>query len=397
MDPGITTAERNPKDSQYITCKSCKDQIHVDDISDHICDTTPKPKSFISPAVLKTTKSATVKAASFMESFLDNSPPIELLQSPQTVSLDIILSNPTTPPENSKLYRRVSSPSLPQSPHGTVKTGSPSALAHRTSLCETNSGANLIFPVLLSNVPISPALKLAREVSISSDEDFTMKARVQKVTVTKFGYAKYSIISQAWNSGPEFSVERRYSEFYDFAQRLYSIYPSKDVWHRLPPKTYCNRPLTDGFLLRRKVGLEGFLCGAIDMLINPNSAGPNCKRTIPQMHILREFLAIPSTRDISGAIKELKRHSQQSMGWTQINSHHLNDNTFEKFCDGFITIKRVSTCMYPARAIFDLLVLPPTSPQARKINPSIMRGEILRKDLNDLWVEHIIMQVKTCA
>ncbi|KAF0685656.1 Aste57867_22492 [Aphanomyces stellatus] len=239
----------------------------------------------------------------------------------------------------------------------------------------------------------SPPPLLTRKSSLSSNNQTAdIQARVDKVAVTKLGFAKYVISSSLWQNGPQFTVERRYQEFFDFATMLYAIYPSKDLWTKLPPKTYCTRSrnLSDGFLLRRKVGLEGFLCAAIDLLLNPNAAGPTCKRTLTQMHVLREFLGIPAARDVQGAIRDLKRiggAGAGASGWKEILAITPTDRLFEQRLDGFNTIKRVATLPFPARAILDALVLPPS--QAAKFNPLVACGDVIRKDSISLWVEHV--------
>ncbi|RHY19333.1 hypothetical protein DYB32_010239 [Aphanomyces invadans] len=173
--------------------------------------------------------------------------------------------------------------------------------------------------------------------------------------------------------------------------------PTKSLWVKLPPKTYCSRnTLSDAFLLRRKAGLEGFLSAAIDMLMNPkNTTGPIHKRTLTQMHVLREFLGIPAARDVQGAVRDAKRLGLTSDGWTLLESVGPHDHTFEQRCDGFNTIKRVAMVPFPPRAIFDLLVLPPH--QAAAFNPTIVGGSLVRKESTSLWVEHVQLKVRTVA
>ncbi|KAF0758809.1 hypothetical protein AaE_003826 [Aphanomyces astaci] len=239
---------------------------------------------------------------------------------------------------------------------------------------------------------------LTRKSSASSNQTADIQAHVTQVTVSQQGFATYRISSSLWPNGPQFSVDRRYRDFYAFATLLQlMLSPSSTsphaMWVKLPPKTYCSRnTLTDGFLLRRKAGLEGFLSTAIDMLLNPKTtAGPAHKRTLTQMHVLREFLGIPAARDVHGAVRDLKRLGLTSDGWTRVQTLGVQDHVFEQVVDGFNTIKRVATLPFPARAIFDLLVLPPH--QVTAFNPNVVGGSILRKESTSMWVEHV--QLKT--
>ncbi|RHY16252.1 hypothetical protein DYB36_006169 [Aphanomyces astaci] len=293
-----------------IICRACKQPVHLDDIGDHDCKTStisaPPPSR---PGASEEPNASTLAPRPSLNGLLPS------LQPPAVV---------------------LSAPEQPAKPSGVMK------------------------PPLLT-----------RKSSASSNQTADIQAHVTQVTVSQQGFATYRISSSLWPNGPQFSVDRRYRDFYAFATLLQlMLSPSSTsphaMWVKLPPKTYCSRnTLTDGFLLRRKAGLEGFLSTAIDMLLNPKTtAGPAHKRTLTQMHVLREFLGIPAARDVHGAVRVV---------------------------DGFNTIKRVATLPFPARAIFDLLVLPPH--QVTAFNPNVVGGSILRKESTSMWVEHV--QLKT--
>ncbi|OQR86480.1 hypothetical protein THRCLA_10543 [Thraustotheca clavata] len=247
-------------------------------------------------------------------------------------------------------------------------------------------------PVSKPQLPqvISPPAPVTRQSSMEWAS--LIQSRIQKVNVCKEGFAKYVIVTSLWSSGPEFVVERRYREFYKLAQMLYTMHPSEDVWHRLPPKLYCQhaKSLTDGFLLRRKVGLEGFLVAAIDMLLNPNSAGPSSKRTLTQLHVLNDFLGLPASKDVNGAVKELKQHAEVSPGWNKVLVYKPGDILYEKTTDCFLALKRQVTLPFPPRAILDVLVTSPSTSEAKRLNPFLIGGEVIRKESNHLWIEHTV-------
>ncbi|RQM19751.1 hypothetical protein B5M09_002208 [Aphanomyces astaci] len=292
-----------------IICRACKQPVHLDDIGDHDCKTSTSAPPPSRPGASKEPNASTLASRPSLNGLIPS------LQPPAVV---------------------VSAPEQPAKPSGVMK------------------------PPLLT-----------RKSSASSNQTADIQAHVTQVTVSQQGFATYRISSSLWPNGPQFTVDRRYRDFYAFATLLQlMLSPSSTsphaMWVKLPPKTYCSRnTLTDGFLLRRKAGLEGFLSTAIDMLLNPKTtAGPAHKRTLTQMHVLREFLGIPAARDVHGAVRVV---------------------------DGFNTIKRVATLPFPARAIFDLLVLPPH--QVTAFNPNVVGGSILRKESTSMWVEHV--QLKT--
>ncbi|OQR87673.1 hypothetical protein ACHHYP_08185 [Achlya hypogyna] len=332
MMTGIATTETVP---DHILCKACKQHVHLDDIGDHEC--APPP--------------ALVRA--------DTGFKVQELLPPASV---VFPAAPVTlaPP---KLARHASMPA------------GPSPLP-----------------------PASPAKRLPTPRASSPTKAGTLEwaamlqARIVRVKVAPEGVAKYAIVTSLWANGPEFTVERRYREFYALAQTLYLMHPSADIWHRLPPKRYCQQAqsLTDGFLLRRKVGLEGFLCAAIDMLLNPHSAGPTTKRTVTQLHVLNEFLGIPVVKDVAGAMKDLRQLATSTDGWNQVTSLAPHDVLFERNADGFLMLKRTAALPYPARAVFDLLTAGPNTAVAKALNPFLVGGQVLRKESNHLWSEHTI-------
>ncbi|RHZ23400.1 hypothetical protein DYB37_001736 [Aphanomyces astaci] len=319
-----------------IICRACKQPVHLDDIGDHDCKTSTSAPPPSRPGASKEPNASTLASRPSLNGLIPS------LQPPAVV---------------------VSAPEQPAKPSGVMK------------------------PPLLT-----------RKSSASSNQTADIQAHVTQVTVSQQGFATYRISSSLWPNGPQFTVDRRYRDFYAFATLLQlMLSPSSTsphaMWVKLPPKTYCSRnTLTDGFLLRRKAGLEGFLSTAIDMLLNPKTtAGPAHKRTLTQMHVLREFLGIPAARDVHGAVRDLKRLGLTSDGWTRVQTLGVQDHIFEQVVDGFNTIKRVATLPFPARAIFDLLVLPPH--QVTAFNPNVVGGSILRKESTSMWVEHV--QLKT--
>ncbi|KDO34080.1 hypothetical protein SPRG_01354 [Saprolegnia parasitica CBS 223.65] len=242
-------------------------------------------------------------------------------------------------------------------------------------------------PIAVSRPSMTSAAKSPR--SSVTEWASLIQARLVKVLVTAEGYAAYVIVTTLWPNGPEFSVERRYREFHALAETLYAMHPSSALQQRLPPKLYCQqtRSLSDGFLLRRKVGLEGFIVAAIDMLLNPSSAGPAAKRTLTQLHVLNTFLGLPAAKDVHAAMHELKVLSS-GPGWTLLHAASPLESLFEKTIDGFMSLKRTTTLSFPARAVFDVLTAHPGSALAATANPFLVHGAILRRESNHVWVEH---------
>uniref|UniRef100_K3WZ02 PX domain-containing protein n=1 Tax=Globisporangium ultimum (strain ATCC 200006 / CBS 805.95 / DAOM BR144) TaxID=431595 RepID=K3WZ02_GLOUD len=227
-------------------------------------------------------------------------------------------------------------------------------------------------------------------------------------------------------STQEIIIERRYREFYAFALAVYSMFPSKDLWQRLPPKTLCflKSSKNDGFLLRRKNGLDDFIRCAIEMM----DLGSSAQGTIGQWYLVRKFLNLPSTmltqptkdRSLVAAMYELKKHARQTQGWNLASCLEEHDAIYEKTCDGFQMMKRVRQCPFPARAVFDMIVknnqgnvtapvssaIQPTesieygsngnsfataasrsSNLVASWNPLVEHEEILRRDDGHTWVE----------
>ncbi|CAK4124012.1 unnamed protein product [Aphanomyces euteiches] len=237
---------------------------------------------------------------------------------------------------------------------------------------------------------VKPAPLLARKSSSSTSNPpiVSIQARIEKVTVSHEGFAKYLIVSSLWPNGPTFTIERRYREFFSFASRVSGMLTPNEML-KFPPKTYCTDNLTDGFLVRRKLGLEAFLGSTIDLLMNPNAkSGPPSKRTMTQMHVLRDFLGLPAARDVQGAICDVKRLGSSLEGWYQLYVYGPQDRLYSASIDGFSTFKRIATMPFPPRAVLDAIMLPPA--EAAKMNPSILGGAVLRKESTSLWVEHVI-------
>lgn len=167
------------------------------------------------------------------------------------------------------------------------------------------------------------------------------------------------------NHNNEIVVERRYREFYAFALNVYSMFPSRELWQRLPPKTYCTlftpgHRLNDGFLIRRKNGLDDFVRCAIEMM----DLGSSAQGSLAQWYLVRLFLnispaALPlptKDRSLSAAMMELKQHMSGPHGWSPVGRVEEHDAVFENVADGFPVVKRVRLCRFPARAVFDMIV-----------------------------------------
>ncbi|KAI9999317.1 hypothetical protein PInf_004142 [Phytophthora infestans] len=93
--------------------------------------------------------------------------------------------------------------------------------------------------------------------------------------------------------------------------------------------------------------------------------GGEAQGTIAQWYLLRLFLNLPPAlaaaapskdRSLTAALYELKKHARQFSGWTVSRKPEPCDTVFEKVADGFHMIKRVTTCHFPARAVFDMVI-----------------------------------------
>lgn len=402
MDTGLGTSERaarsaskapsspprlgDPSVSPCITCRTCRVQIPMDAIESHECD----PSDIRSAAARKSVGDVSVIAAAtkassaFVESFLDADS-----GAAQDSVRSAELASARPPASDSVRYERLASSgsqslyvdsplSSPQSQSG---SGSPTHLSRiGRSVSAYLPGAT---PDPSSAVGSAPVL--SRHRSLSNLDQSLIQCRVRGVRVTKDRVALYSISSSIFkrdsftgssigsslisalgsppvNTKQEIIIERRYREFYAFALTVYAMFPSKELWFRLPPKTLCfvKDARNDGFLLRRKNGLDDFIRCAIEMMDFSSSA----QGTVGQWYLVRKFLNLPATllatptkdRSLVAAVHELRKHSRQTLDWTPVGRCDEHDAVFEKMCDGFQMIKRVRQCPFPARAIFDMIV-----------------------------------------
>lgn len=239
--------------------------------------------------------------------------------------------------------------------------------------------------------------------------------------------------SKITSTSNEIVVERRYREFYAFALNVYSMFPSQELWQRMPPKTYCatfapGRRLNDGFLIRRKNGLDDFVRYAIEMM----DLGSTAQGSLAQWYLVRLFLnisplAMPKPtkdRSLSAARLELKSQWRKMEGWTPVGRVEEHDAMYEKVSDGFPMIKRVRLCRFPARAVFDMIVprqdtgnsSPKRSGAHVNFNdadsmiggarsdvdsaviaswdPSVEYNEVLRRESGNTWVERTVFKVR---
>ncbi|KAL4110913.1 hypothetical protein PRIC1_002597 [Phytophthora ramorum] len=200
----------------------------------------------------------------------------------------------------------------------------------------------------------------------SGVQNSLLQCNVSDVRVTTNQVAVYSLTTRVPSLAvSEITVERRFREFYAFALHVCSMFPSAGLWRLLPPKTYCalrhQSTLTDGFLHRRRSGLEDFLHCALEKMV----LGGEAQGTIAQWYLLRLFLNLPPAltaaapskdRSLTAALYELKKHARQYSGWTVNRKPGPCDSVFEKVADSFHMIKRVTTCHFPARAVFDMVM-----------------------------------------
>ncbi|POM76411.1 Hypothetical protein PHPALM_6343 [Phytophthora palmivora] len=229
-------------------------------------------------------------------------------------------------------------------------------------LRKTAAKASSFIDAVLDNSP--PKKPRRWTVGSSAVHNALLQCNVRDVRVTSDQVAMYSFATQVPSlATSEIIVERRFREFYVFAVHVCSMFPSSGLWKMLPPKTYCALRChsTDGFLLRRRSGLEEFLHCALEKMV----LGGEAQGTIAQWYLLRLFLNLPPTlaaaapskdRSLTAALYELKKHARQYSGWTVNRKPGPCDTVFEKVADGFHMIKRVTTCHFPARAVFDMVM-----------------------------------------
>ncbi|KAG2762156.1 hypothetical protein Pcac1_g25966 [Phytophthora cactorum] len=292
------------------------------------------------------------RASSFIGAVLDNSPAKTIVEA--NASNDKLVQTPA-----SRLDR---ASSVPESAD---KQKDVAELQRSVSVSETRA------PLLPSVTFPPPAVKLPtvnqprRWTAGSSVHNALLQCNVRNVRITPDHVAVYALATRVPSlTTAEITIERRFREFYVFAQHVCAMFPSSGLWNLFPPKTYCalrhQSTLTDGFLHRRKNGLEEFLHCALEKMV----LGGEAQGTIAQWYLLRLFLnlqpglaaAAPSKdRSLTAALYEFKRHARQYSGWMVNRKPGPCDTVFEKLADGFHMIKRVTTCHFPARAVFDMV------------------------------------------
>lgn len=485
MNAGLVTSERptptagKPKSSPSkfgdsftspsITCRSCRVKIEMELIESHECDpddlrAAAGRKSVDETSVLT---AATRASNSFVQSFLQSESSVDNEKKPKSATAsghgdpdsvrptevtDLQLPSPRN--QSGGFTKQLSQSSL--SPTNSANSvGSHHSPAHLSQLGRSVSaylpGATEVggHPHhSLSQTTPQSAPALLPQVQQRAEGHSLIQCRVRGVRLNKDKVAVYSIISNILKkdslasassigsslisalgtppatSKQEVIIERRYREFYAFALTVYSMFPSKELWQRLPPKTMCflKNTRNDGFLLRRKNGLDDFIRCAIEMM----DLSSNAQGTIGQWYLVRKFLNLPSTlvttptkdRSLVTAMNELKKHARQTLGWTPIGRVEEHDAIYEKTCDGFQMVKRMRQCPFPARAVFDMIVKSnqgtpspsttlsqgetaalleskePIANAAPAWNPLVDHQEVLRREDGHTWVERTTYKVR---
>ncbi|KAL3662478.1 hypothetical protein V7S43_012333 [Phytophthora oleae] len=347
MEPGLATSDQAAWEGPSVVCRDCRAQLSVEDSEEHDCSAarpSPTKRTFLKTAA---------KATSFFDSVRDkknvevNAPVEEIVQTPVR-----------------QIDRRSSTSQLPE------QTETPKVIAklQRTaSVSETEARApsvpSLALPVAK---PLSAVGQQRRYTTGSPVHNGLLQCNVRDVRVSANQVAIYSLATRVPSlAASEITVERRFREFYVFALHVCAMFPSSGLWEMLPPKTYCalrrHSTLSDGFLHRRKSGLEEFLHCAFEKMV----LGGEAQGTIAQWYLLRLFLNLPPVlaasapskdRSLTAALYELKKHARQFSGWTVSRKPGPCDTVFEKLSDSFLMIKRVTTCHFPARAVFDMVM-----------------------------------------
>lgn len=482
MNPGLVTSESpvptaskkaSSQASEFgdsftspsITCRSCRVKIQMDFIESHECDledlhAAASRKSVDDTSVLT---AATRASNSFVQKFLQSESADEKPKSaayghgdPDSVRpaevTDLHLPSPRN--QSGGFTKQLSQSSL--SPTNSASSvGSLHSPAHLSQLGRSMSAYLPGAPEtgdhphhsLSQAMPQSSPALLPQQQQRSEGQPL-IQCRVRGVRLNKDKVAVYSIISNILKKDPfatsssigsslisalgappattkqEVIIERRYREFYAFALTVYSMFPSKELWQRLPPKTLCyfKNTRNDGFLLRRKNGLDDFIRCALEMM----DLGSNAQGTMGQWYLVRKFLNLPSTlvttptkdRSLVIAMHELKKHARRTPDWTPIGRVEEHDAIYEKTCDGFQMVKRVRQCPFPARAVFDMIVKSnqggpapsttlsqgeaaalleskePIANAAPAWNPLVDHQEVLRRENGHTWVERTTYKVR---
>ncbi|KAF4035695.1 hypothetical protein GN244_ATG12364 [Phytophthora infestans] len=344
MEAGLPTSDQVSQVGPTVICRDCRAQLSVEESEEHDCSTAPP-----SPTKIVLLKTA-AKASSFIGAVLDTSPAKTIAKA------NIPIDKPTKAPARTD---HASSVAVSADTHKDV-------LELQRSVSETRA------PLLSSVTFTPPTTKLSsvdqpRRWSIGdSVHSALLQCNVHDVRITPDQVAFYSLTTRIPSlTTSEIIVERRFREFYVFALHVCAMFPSSGLWNLFPPKTYCTlrrqNTLTDGFLHRRRSGLEEFLHCALEKMV----LGGEAQGTIAQWYLLRLFLNLPPAlaaaapskdRSLTAALYELKKHARQFSGWTVSRKPEPCDTVFEKVADGFHMIKRVTTCHFPARAVFDMVI-----------------------------------------
>lgn len=353
MEPGLATSDQPAWEGPVVVCRDCRAQLSVEDSEEHDCSTAPASTVRLSPTKMFLNTAA--KATSFFDSVRDK----------KHVEVEAVKEMTQAPVR--QLDRRSSTPQAPEQ----TETSKLIAKLQRTASVpeRTEARAPSVPPVpwsLPETKPLSALDQQRRHSTGSPVHNGLIQCNVRGVRVTTDQVAVYSLATRVPSlTASEITVERRFREFYVFALRVCAMFPSSGLWSMLPPKTYCtlrrHSTLTDGFLHRRKNGLEEFLHCALEKMV----LGGEAQGTIAQWYLLRLFLNLPPVltasarlkdRSLTAALYELKKHARQFSGWTVSRKPGPCDTVFEKVADSFLMIKRVTTCHFPARAVFDMVM-----------------------------------------
>lgn len=467
MDPGLVTSEQP---GSTVTCRSCRASILLDSIETHECHVTPATAAKRPPSPIKkrlsdlqssvTTIQAVRRASSFLDTFLDEDIQAAASASPKTLKTattvesmhDVrpagVVSRRSFNPDEGSTWQTsaheyqslpgIHSPSPGLSPRSRV---SPAEHSITSEFSQSEHLAPPPYSVPTSMPTPAPAVALTSAsighdssslVMTSTNDRSPFSCRVRGVRVNKDRVAVYSILTSLTNRRQhltstglanvpqvEFVIERRYREFYAFALTVSAMFPSQtQLWSQFPPKTFCNRQQTHGFLLRRKNGLDAFARTAMELMglgTGANEGGTSNlllpgAGSISQWYLVRKFLDLPPTleggtptkdRSLVAASQELKMHAHQTSSWLLYRQKDQHDAIYEKIVDGYPMIKRVHTCAFPARAIFDMIVkghcgsVDPNegSSKPKLWHPWVEHKEILSRANGHTWTEWAIWKV----
>jgi hypothetical protein len=464
----LSTAMTGPS----VTCRQCRVQIPLDDMDSHECNPKDLKTATHSPRAAAALLEAASKASSFLDAFLDTSSEEKAASSSQktgeTSATDAVPKEPKSAVRSVEVVHASGSVSEEQvarpfqseslqnshsvrsSAHSDLTAsnarGSPqnnvASLYHSPS-----AGARSLPPNTTDHAAVPPLSQAVQprvlpnlESSSSPSSSVTpLQCRVRGVRLNRDKVAMYSVVSNLLHQHAEphavsssttlatpreVIIERRYREFYAFALAVYSMFPSQELWQRLPPKTLClqsSRNQSGGFLLRRKNGLDDFVRRALELI----DLGSNAHGTIGQWYLVRKFFNLPPAikgaaqptkdRSLVAAMHEMKKHARQAEGWTTVRRVDEHDTTYEKVSDGFQMVKRVKTCPFPARAIFDRITkraadrtVVAMNDESRDANessllsadnsvgfsdPLVESVEVLRRENRQTWTERVVYKV----